>query len=76
MLNNYCKKKYSLEGSVASKHMQAESLLLGKLARYSLFELTEHISSINIYVVRARHFSSTGPVLLNVGGVVSAISKT
>ena len=40
------------------------------LAR-SPFVLTEHISSkIYIYIlVRARHFSSAGPVLHNVGGV-------
>ena len=50
------------------RKMTAYQLCCAGLAR-SPFVLTEHISSIYIYVVHARHFSSAGPVLHNVGGV-------
>ena len=40
MLINYCKKNDSLEGCVASQHTQAESLVLGKLARHLCLQST------------------------------------
>ena len=48
---NYCKKNDSLEGSVASKHTQVESLVLGKLACHLCLQNT---FIVYIYTAPAR----------------------